>query len=205
VATSKFDDLLVGLKNEDPEVRRWSAAQLGSYERRAAIPALIAALTDEQICVRLCVIDALGRVGSRLRKIDPRLVAQAVQPLLRLLAEDPKLPSVAAEALGSIRLNSQAVVPALIAAMEDQDAHVHTYSAEALGRFGWRAMPAVDRLLKGLSDPAQNVRFTSAVALGKIGCKRTDIRTALQQAFLHDEDEDVREAAAFAFEKLEWS
>ena len=60
------------------------------------------------------------------------------------------------------------VVPALAAALKDEDAFVRRDAAEALGRLGSRARNASPELLAALKDKNRQVRKTASAALKKV-------------------------------------
>ena len=95
------DDGLVGLcrtLRTDPDAwNRWAAATaLGTRGDSAAIPALLSGITDAHPAVRLCVAEALGRLGAG----DPR-VAPALCCLL--VDSDRGVRAATLEALGDVR------------------------------------------------------------------------------------------------------
>jgi HEAT repeat protein len=61
-----------------------------------------------------------------------------------------------------------AAVPALIAALEDQDAEVRIFAAEALGEIGPEAKEAVPTLIAALKDPDAHVPASATYALVRI-------------------------------------
>src|SRR5262249_56976238 len=80
------------LKGWNEDVRREAAAALGGIgaPAKAAIPALVAALNDQNGTVTLQVAGALGRIGPD--------VVPALIPML----EDPKLQSLAVMIVGDL-------------------------------------------------------------------------------------------------------
>src|SRR5262249_40811646 len=137
----------------------------------------------------------------------------------------------AARALGKIGAETADVVPALIKALEDQDATGVSGSAvEALVNIGRPALPqliaalnerngvvfrsgvaeamarirdknAVPALIKALEDQDKVVRRTAAQALGVIGAKDADAVSGLIKA-IGDDDGFVRRSAAEALGKV---
>jgi HEAT repeat protein len=64
----------------------------------------------------------------------------------------------AAAALGNIGGNAKEAVPALAAALKDQDSFVRCFAAEALGRIRENAKEAVPELAAALKDQDSFVR-----------------------------------------------
>ena len=89
---------------------------------------------------------------------------------------------LAAGALGSI--GSEAAVPALIQALQDQYSDVRNNATGALGRIGKDAVPA---LIQALQDQNLEVRFRAAYALRQIGTSEAikAAVSALMQLFRH--------------------
>jgi HEAT repeat protein len=170
----------------------WALGRLGDKE---AIPAILRALEDDDLSVRVASAHALGELDDAL----------AVEPLIRSLKLDPSLDvrQMAAWSLGRIG-DATALNPlvAVLGALEESPS-VRAECAEALGELGQDA--AVMPLLEALRDPSPEVRFFSAFALGQIG----DVRAlpALQHVAAADEGTaqgwgSVREEAADAIEAI---
>ena len=72
-----------------------------------------------------------------------------------------------AEALEEIGSDARTAVPALIAALKDEDEEMRRAAAESLGEIGDQA--AVPALIEALKDNNKQVRLAATRALGKIG------------------------------------
>lgn len=70
--------------------------------------------------------------------------------------------------LGRLQKNPELVVPALIAALADEEAQLRESAADALGEFGVRAAAAVPHLRLRLDDPQKSVRIAATNALEAI-------------------------------------
>ena len=125
----------------DPHVRRRAAWWLGEHEDSAAVPAVIAALRDENEDVRLTAAWALGEIKDH----------KAIRPLIRTLEKDEDYfaREMAALALGEIG-EPEAVVP-LMGAFE-RDERMQRAIIWALGEIA--------------GDEARVARF---IAFGKMG------------------------------------
>jgi HEAT repeat protein len=93
-------------------------------EAKEAVPALIAALKDQDGVVRSSAADALGRMGG---EAVPALIAA-------LKDQDGVVRRFAADALGRMGAAAKEAAPALIAALKDQDGVVRNSAADALGQ-----------------------------------------------------------------------
>jgi HEAT repeat protein len=66
------------------------------------------------------------------------------------------------------------IVPALIEALKDENAHVRRESARALGSFGTEAQNAIPALQTALRDHEPSVRRAAGIALSRIDPKHGD-------------------------------
>src|SRR5262245_11249736 len=132
--------------------RRRAAATLWAHispEDRAAVPALIKALTDEDAQVRSQAAAALGEIGKEARP--------AVPALLKAL-NDPAVRARAVSALGSIS-PERATAPALIEAIKNPATRASAMTVLALGRFGPAAKAAVPALIDAVKDKDRGSRL----------------------------------------------
>ncbi len=183
-------------EHEVDEVRTLAARALGliGYRARAAIPNLIAALSDPSPNVRGSAAKALGNV---------RAGAPAVAPLQGLLS-DPEgdVRQQAALGLGLLGRLAVPAVPALTRALSDREPRVRGSSAKALGYVGPKAASAVPELSKVVRlDLQPSVRWAAATALGRIGPDAVDSVPALLLA-LESSDDALRQFAARALARL---
>jgi HEAT repeat protein len=88
---------------------------------------------------------------------------------------DLKVRWAAADALGRIGPGAKAAVPALLEALQDEQASLRALAAQALGEIGREggARAAVPALIKGLRDPERQARRQAAWALAKLGAAGT--------------------------------
>jgi HEAT repeat protein len=162
-----------------------AAALKESGHNARSVPALLDALGDRRVWVRMAAAEVLGEIGKR----------RAVPDLINALGDQSGgVRRNAAEALG--RIGDARAVPALIEALRDANGEVRLVAARALARIGRAAVPA---LLDALSDEDSDLRFGAAEALGEIGDRRAV--PGLIHA-LRDEDAEVRRAAALALGRV---
>ncbi len=165
------------LKASDPLERMGAASALGNIRDRAAVPALIKALT-------------------RKHKYNADREYQStmyVQPANRLSYDYYQSSHVAATALGII--GDTKAVPALVKCLNAHNQYLRRSASEALGKIcGPEHIPI---LLKALKDRRNQVREGATVALGGIGPSAQAAVPALIQA-LKDREPSVRESAARA-------
>ncbi len=100
------------------------------------------------------------------------------------------------------RLNIQACLPGLIAAVKDRDARVRALSAQAIGEIGPSAVAAVPSLVALLGDSEEGSRNSACIGLAGIGPAAREALPALRRA-LSDPSADVRRFAQRAIGKIE--
>ncbi|CAE8721252.1 unnamed protein product [Polarella glacialis] len=121
VPAKSIPELVQALAHQKPR-ERWTAAEtLGKKGEAAAeaAPQLVAALSDRDVDVRCAAARALGQIGGAITAI----AAQATPELLRLLTSDSDggVRWGAAEALGNLGPVAACALPALLAALEDDE------------------------------------------------------------------------------------
>ncbi|MBD2441598.1 HEAT repeat domain-containing protein [Nostoc sp. FACHB-110] len=118
----------------------------------------------------------------------------------QLKDKDASVRYTAADALGNMRGEAKAAIPALLKALQsDTDANVRYKAANALGNMREEAKAAIPALIKALqSDTNANVRYYAADALGKMGGEAKAAIPALLKALQSDTDASVRSNAADA-------
>lgn len=85
--------------------------------------------------------------------------------------------------------------------LNDENIYVRAYAAEALGKIGRLDISiALFRLLHGLADPSPYIRAMMVAALGELQDERA---VDSVKKCLHDEDEAVRNMAAWALNNIE--
>ena len=110
------------LRDENEEVRNFSAVMLGDISSRQAVAPLIEALRDRDINVRHAAAEALGKIGEH----------AALFPLMELLNEDFWQQYPAIVAMGEMRDNR--AVPRLLQLLDNE--MLREPVIEALGRIG---------------------------------------------------------------------
>ena len=157
------------------------------------LPALIAALGDEDEVVRLNAAYELGIIGA---PAVPALI-EAWRKASRSGAEN-KSSQHATYALSAI---GGPAVPALIDALQDKNESIRASAAYALGDIGRAAQEAVPSLTQALRDESTWVRRHATEALGLIGQPAQNTVSALTD-LLYDEHYWIRDNAARALARL---
>jgi HEAT repeat protein len=215
------------LKSSDVKERRAAAFTLIRFDRNDTqkhIAALIAALKDEDVLVRLgcasvlgnlgtsgveampALIEVLGDVESRVAKMAGEALVKmrphSVGPLAKALGSDQaNVRLQAAQALEAIGPEAKHAVPALAKLLntDGEESTVRIKVAQALVRIG---EPSVPSLVEALKHAKEEVRLLAATALGEIGADAKPALPALRKA-ADDPVEDVRRAAADAIRLIE--
>ncbi|MBA4066530.1 MAG: hypothetical protein C0501_23065 [Isosphaera sp.] len=184
-------DLVRGLRGHLPLDRLRAARHLGrlGWLARDALPALRAALADDDPRVREAVAQAVGQMGpGALPAIAGMLAHQdkyvrrhavwaigrlgpAARPVLADLCAalrdpDPRTGSGAAQALGNLGAGGADAVPALTEAMRGTNIVLCRLAAKALSQIG---PPALAALVAHLQHSDPFVRGEAALALGWMG------------------------------------
>ena len=165
--------------------RRASAAfVLGDIGSRAAVPDLMALLSDNDRDVRAAASRSLGRLGA-VEAIQP-LVTAAVDGSVRLDVVNLALLDIGPAAVGH-----------LVRMLDHGDPSTRASAMMLIGFLG--SAPDVDPILDHLSDAAASVRSATATALGRLGA--SEARDALVVA-LDDRIPAVRTSAARALGQI---
>jgi len=138
------------------ETRLKACMVLGGMHSRIAVPALIEIFNDDpDPMVRINAGEALGVIGA-----EP-----AVVHLLKALRNPTRFQQVrVAEVLSRMGMTA---VPALTAAIDDDDVRIVALALDILADIGW--MSDFDPAIRALSHPSPEVRARAAEALGRAG------------------------------------
>lgn len=116
--------------------------------------------------------------------------------LLRLIALNHQEKWVPADqALDQLAGHGEALIPGLVAALEDEEAEVRLLAVELLNAAGSRAEAAVPALVKMVADQDRLVRVAAASALAQFGPKAI-AAVPLLEPWLEGDDEYIRLIAA---------
>jgi hypothetical protein len=145
-----------GLKSRNVEVRVKTCMLVGAMHSRLAVPALIEVFADDpDPFVRIGAAEALGAIGSEV----------AVAPLLAALRNPTRWQQVrVAEVLSRMGMTA---VPALTAAVEDNDIRIAALALDILADIGW--MSDFGPAVRALKHESPEVRARAAAALGRVG------------------------------------
>ena len=179
---------IAALGHHDWARRAHAATRLGILRYAGASDALVGALDDRLLDVRLAAARSLAQLKAadaipaivaslalpaawplqRCAEILVEMGAPGVEPMLALLHREAlDAPGTAAvvKALGVLRARHAG--PALVKLLKNPDREIRLSSAKALGQIGVPA--ATPALREALGDPEWPVRSAAAVALGALG------------------------------------
>ena len=168
-------------------VRMAAARSLGIIgpEARAAVPALIGTLRDQETGVRWEAAAALGRIGK-----------DSVPALIEgLWDRDVKVRHAATYALGAVGPEASAAIPVLIRRLKDEDPGVRASAASSLSGIGAPALPTLMDLLA--REPGAEREAAAKVLLRFYGSRGWAGQPRLSLA-----QDDASGARARAIEKL---
>jgi HEAT repeat protein len=171
----------------------WALGRIGPAAA-AEIPLLVETMrTTKLLAVRRSTVEALGNLGPAAKPAVSDLLkilgnedeiscvnaalalwkinrhAKAVPALVAMLRQGNSSQAfAAAEALGQIEADADAVAPALIGALHSRDADVRRAAARSLGQLGTAAFPSLKKA-NALRDPDAEARRMVVEALGWMG------------------------------------
>ncbi len=184
--------LVDALKGKSADIRRTLAEEFCSVHS-AVLPFLIAALNDERHVARIFAAEALVSVGFFASNALPTR-GDAVRALVGALGDpDDRVRSGAAGAMESLASFvppvADDIVPALIAALDDDNEDVWYPANRALRCSGPAAVPA---LIAALHVQSEELRWKAADVLDNIGRPAAESALPALIAALNDESSIVR-------------
>lgn len=216
---STVEQWIEQFEGSDLQARRdavYELAKLGP-ESAAAVPALIKGLEDRDDQIWFQSALAIARIGPRAHDATAVLIKNldnsddqkryraayalgqigpdALPALLESLRHDSsRVREGSARAIGWIEVESEGVVAALIAALDDQDPDVQARVAEALANKSHASEPS---LVKAVVSDSDRVRAAAALALSNIATESKQTIDALNSV-LEDSKEETRAAIVIA-------
>lgn len=187
------EELTHDLEEGTLEARRRAAHALGRRPNlsSAAIHALAGAVGDSDQSVRRFAIESLGAAGPNAQRV--------VHVLIRAIYDDATITPQAVRALGKIGSQSEAIVDAIVFALQSGrvDSSTGLGAVIALGRSGLSALPVV------MDIAMREKSWLSMYAIGKLGSAAKPAVPLLVRV-LQDEslDANVREGAAWALAEI---
>ncbi len=163
-----------------------------------AIPALIAALNDEESEVRVRVVYALGAIGPA---AEPALLS-----LIRLLKDKKAGDEVrwpVAMNLAKFGPNARQAVPVLLEILETEDALMKIGAIDALGNLGQDDPRVVPALIKALDHPHSSVHRGAAGALARLA-REPDKAVSVLMRFIakHKAEPELSDSRAYVIRLL---
>ncbi len=146
--------------------------------------------------IALTLLVTLGGVAGAQTRSDAKAPGRSIGDLVEDLGrQDPRARASGARGLAVKGDRAAAAVPALAAALEDEDHLVRLEVARALRAIAPRTLDAIPALVRALDDRFSDVRVECAHALGGIGPEAKDAVPALTRLL---GDRHARKAAAWA-------
>jgi HEAT repeat protein len=151
------------LKGRDPEVDAVADLPVWDLHRvgRPAVPALVAALRDQDPLTRHFAASGLEKLRSEAREAVPALLSARKDP-------DAPVRLQVLRALARIAPEMPEVVPALVEILQTAGEADQAEAARLLGRLGDRGRAALPALAKAAQSPQREVRPAVAAALVRI-------------------------------------
>src|SRR5262249_13034635 len=173
VGGKTLDQWMDDLKSSDPSVREKAISMIKLYgtAARPAVPALIKAMADADVALRVNAIIALGLIG-----MDQQDVEKGVVALTRALNDTQGIVRFqAAMALGRLGVDAKSAVPALVNTIRDattweiRQAGAYALGTVAVDRQSGPDQRAINALLTVLSDRSSQVRLEAVLSLITLG------------------------------------
>jgi HEAT repeat protein len=207
--TPALPHVIEATRHANPAVRRCALEAINFMGRkgipaRAAVPALVDRITDEDHEVAWAAFEAIGAIGPGAEQAVPALIKYVQTRSGRLRVS-------AVYALWCIGARARDAVPTLVSVLRDfrrdkqERDDLRLYCLFALYRIGPAAQPAVPVLVDLLRDNSEDLRVehSSALnALGEIGVSNEQVLAAVT-AHLDNPDTTTRIAAAASLWQLD--
>ncbi|MBK8257808.1 MAG: HEAT repeat domain-containing protein [Polyangiaceae bacterium] len=155
------------------------------------LPAALRDISSKKPEIRAEAIRDLVRHSADARSEAVRAVEGALRDT------DPRVRGAAATALSDMEAKES--LPALLVAVEDDDAYVRQMAISALGEIG--DVRAGERLRRALTDTRPEVRFQAVIAFPRVTARKTDAAEAVLAA-MDDDDALVAHIAVRMAEEL---
>jgi len=165
VSAGEVEDLISELGSGDKVKRREAARSLAllGTDAKAAIPALVKGLDDDEEQVFFWSATALANIGPAAYEATPELIKRLERSRRRYKDQ------VHVRIVHALTQIGPQAVPQLTEALGSEDNSVRLGAARVLGNLGSASHEAAPRLLGLLADDSDSVRDAAGSALGQIG------------------------------------
>ena len=165
VNANEVDDLIKDLESGDKAKRREAARSLSLLgdKAKAAVPALIKGLDDDEEQVFFWAATALAKIGPDAQAATAELINRLQRSKRRYKDQ------IHVRIVHALTQIGPPAIPELTEALSSDDDFVRYGSAVVLGNLGSDSQVAASQLFVLLADEADNVRTAASSALGKIG------------------------------------
>ena len=186
----EVEDLIGELGSGDKVKRREAARSLALLgpAARAAVPALIKGLDDDEEQVFFWSATALAKIGPDGHEATPELIKRLKRSGRRYKDQ------VHVRIVHALTQIGPAAVLQLTGALGSEHSSVRLGAVRVLGNLGFASREAAPRLFDLLADDSESVRFSAGSALGRIG----DVAYPQIMQGLSADSATVRAAAAHA-------
>ena len=161
----EVEDLIQELGRGDKVKRREAARSLALLgpKAKAAVPALVKGLDDDEEQVFFWSATALAKIGPDAREATPELIKRLRRSSRRYRDQ------VRVRIVHALTQIGPFAVPQLTEALGADDSSIRFGAATVLGNLGSASHEAAPRLLELLADDSESVRTAAGSALGQIG------------------------------------
>ena len=165
VNAGEVEDLISELGSGDKVKRREAARSLALLgpDAKAAVPALVKGLEDDEEQVFFWSATALAKIGPAAYEATPKLIKRLERSRRRYKDQ------VHVRIVHALTQIGPQAVPQLTEALGSEDSSVRLGAARVLGNLGSASREAAPRLFGLLADDSDSVRDAAGSALGQIG------------------------------------
>ena len=187
-------ELIGQLDSPTAETRKKAVRHLAwmGAEAKAAVPALLQVINDDEPVIRAFTAKALWSIEGRTEPV--------VSVFIELLSEpQPAVRQLAAYVLGTMGPKASEALPELRRAMKEQAGLTCIYLSEATARIDPSDRESIGILIENLQNDDKACRLLAAHSLGSLDSQEHcgPVVRALASA-LHDRDAEIRTAAALS-------
>ena len=189
-SANEVDDLIKDLSSGDKAKRREAARSLSFLgpKAKAAVPALVKGLDDDEEQVFFWSVTALAKIGPDAQEATPELIDRLRRSPRRYKDQ------IQVRIIHALTQIGSPAIPKLSEALSSNDKSIRYGAAIVLGNLGPDAQEAAPKLFDLLKDETEKIRAASGSALGKMG---PSAYPQIMQG-LSSENDKVRGAAASA-------
>ncbi|HEX5219439.1 MAG TPA: HEAT repeat domain-containing protein [Verrucomicrobiae bacterium] len=204
IGTNSLPAAIALLRHPSSTVRESAAWGISSLRRQSmvadqAIPALTAALDDEEFGVRFQAVSAFQEIGAAGSNAVPAIT----KILVSTAQSDSYTGAAAARALGKIGPPAESALPALKAALLSPNSYLRGHAAVAIWRVSGDVETALPVLLLEIPNESEHSKWDWIIALGEMGPQAKAAVPQLKRELANDKEPWVLNYVTNALRKID--